>query len=631
LDNAAKLVATDLKTLQEKFARAADEGSDELEERITEITDRAVQIQAKVGEAHLVELEETIKSELKGLKGVLLSIIKKSSDVDESENDLTAAVRAAGASIKGKAQAVRAWRKNFDTETNSLVSKAAEDTFQIIDHIRDLGLQEIGMRWAWTDGITHKHWTKYHAMKDKFDEWRRDVEEMATAHPGLAKARETSEDIEARAMAEAEDAVKELGRLKQTAQWKLHAGDTSEDWDTKRVPAAAAAAGQKIRDKLSQASEAVMGTSQGTIESITSVASSSVAAAMSSVSSIASDKSANIMQPSKHGEILETPSAKVAEMVSAAMSSASSVAAEASSSIIGTPQGTAESVMSVVQASVSSIASAGSASILGTTQGTIESVTSKLSGQASSVSEKVSSVIHSSEPDVVEKGSMSVSSIASAVTGSMPIGEAILGMADSVKSFARAEASAVLEDLSSASSSLGSGMSSASSVVSETASSVSSVGSSTISSVSSAASKRVMGGVMAQYVEATKIIYEDVLDEDDDASYSEQIQSMASQAGDTFSDITKAVSEALMRSSSTQGSVESVTSLAAKQYSSALSAASVAYYGTQQGTGESIVSAAQSGYSAAVSAYVSPPFSILTVTNNEIVQAPRYMAHLPLS
>jgi hypothetical protein len=107
---------------------------------------------------------------------------------------------------------------------------------------------------------------------------------------------------------------------------------------------------------------------------------------------------------------------------------------------------------------------------------------------------------------------------------------------------------------------------------------------------------------MAQFVAAKQIIYEDVLEEDDDSSFSERIQSMASEAGDKFSDITKAVSEALLRPTVTQGAVESITSLAAEQYSSALSAASVAYYGTQQGTGESIASIASSRYADAVAA-----------------------------
>lgn len=77
---------------------------------------------------------------------------------------------------------------------------------------------------------------------------------------------------------------------------------------------------------------------------------------------------------------------------------------------------------------------------------------------------------------------------------------------------------------------------------------------------------------------------------------------MASEVGDKFSDITRAVSEAMLKPSSTQGSVESVTSLAAEQYSKALSAASVAMYGSTLGTGEIVASMASSKYLEAVAA-----------------------------
>ena len=38
-------------------------------------------------------------------------------------------------------------------------------TLEVLDGIRDLGLQEIGMRWAWMEGVTYKHWAKYHDLK----------------------------------------------------------------------------------------------------------------------------------------------------------------------------------------------------------------------------------------------------------------------------------------------------------------------------------------------------------------------------------------------------------------------------------------------------------------------------------
>lgn len=589
-EKAQEIVAKDLKTWQEKFAKAADEGSDELEERVTEITDRLTQNQAqKVGGALNVQLEETVKSSLSTLKKNIISIVESSKTKEEKEDDLATAVRKAGVAIKDKAQAVRTWKQNHDREADSLIGAAAQDTFQIIDGIRDLGLQEIGMRWAWTDGITHKDWTKYHQLKGKFDEWRDDVEKVVTEHPGLGKARAAAEAVENKAMDTAEEAAKELARIKETGRWKISTDDSSDDWTTKVMPAVVANAGQNILSKASEASEAVAGTSQGTLESITSMASASAVDAASSVQSIASDisDSASSVASSISSSVIGTSQGSVESVISVGSASASSMADQASSSIVGTQQGSVESVTSVAKASISSIVDQASSSVIGTSQGTIESIASVASDSASSLSAKASSSIAGSEPGVVEKMSSSVSSAASDVSKS----------ASSLSDAASSSLSSVSSQVSSASSSL-------SEYVSKSASEASSSASSVASSASSTASKKVWGGAYAQHVDAREIIFEDVVEDspEDDDSYSEKIQNMASAAGDRFSDITNAVSEALLKPTSTAGNVETVTVLAAEKYSSALSAASVALYGTEQGTGESIASVVTSRYADAVSA-----------------------------
>jgi hypothetical protein len=105
---------------------------------------------------------------------------------------------------------------------------------------------------------------------------------------------------------------------------------------------------------------------------------------------------------------------------------------------------------------------------------------------------------------------------------------------------------------------------------------------------------------MAQHVEARHIIFDDFVDDSDDDTFSEKLQSLASQAGDRYSEITKAVSEALLKP--TNSEEFPMTKLAAEKYSSALSAASVALYGTEQGTGQSVSSVISSRYADAVAA-----------------------------
>ncbi|KAF8861357.1 hypothetical protein BDZ45DRAFT_800082 [Acephala macrosclerotiorum] len=595
-ENAQKVVAQDLRTWQEKFAKAADEGSDDLDERISEITDRLIQNQAeKVGKAHIIELEETIKSSLTSLKSNIMSIVKDSTDSEESENALNTAVRKAGVAIKEKAQSVRSWRQNYDLETNSLVSKAAMDTLEILDHIRDLGLQEIGMRWAWIDGVTHKDWAKYHQLKTKFDEWRYDVEIVATGHPGLENARAASEEIESQAMSIAEDAATELGRLKETGRWKISAKDASDDFSTRIMPPPAAVAGQKVMDKVSELSEAVAPSSQGTIESVASVASSSMAEGISAASSLAASQ----------------------------LDNAQRLASTASASVVGTPQGSVESMVSAGSASVSSVIDQASSSVISTSQGTMESVASVASASASSLSSKASSSVRGTESGVVEKAPESVRSAASVISESASsLSDAASSSISSGSNEASDIASTAWKSFSSATSSIGSSLASS---ASDASSSVSSAA----SSASNTASTKVWGGAMAQHVEARQIIFEDVINDSDDEKFSEKLQSMASEAGDRYSDITKAVSEALLGTTSTEDFP--MTKLAAEKYSSALSAASVALYGTEQGTGESVSSVVSSRYNDAVAAASSIIYGTPTPSYQAILQSASSVAQSKLS
>ncbi|KFY29399.1 hypothetical protein V493_02387 [Pseudogymnoascus sp. VKM F-4281 (FW-2241)] len=546
--NAQRVVGEDLKKWQEKFAKAADQGSDELEERITEITDRAIKKQAQgVGEAYLVQLEETVKSQIESFKTAIMAIVR----LDGDEEQLNAATRKAGLAIRDKAQAVRHWRHSFDQETNELVSKASEDTFQIIDHIRDLGLQEIGMRWAWTDGITHKDWAKYHALKNKFDEWRHDVEEVVTGHPGLEAARAASEDIESRAMAIAEDSAAELSRLKETGRWKLAMGDSSDDFSTHVLPPAAAAAAQKVAEKVHDASEAIVGTTETSSEdSPLEAASSTLADAGSSIAASASSVAEND----------KSYASEVSENVASAASSVSD-------SVAGSSQGSAESFVSAAQASVESVGSAAqvsaaslaeraSSAVVGTSQGTVEKASSIVGESASSLLDKASSAVVGTSQGTVEKATSIASESAS-----------------SLLEKASSSAEEVLETVSSA-------VSSATSVVKNSASSVS----------------------------------------DEADVYSDKVQSLAGEAGDRLADVTEAMSEALLKQT-TQGNVESATSVVAEQYSSVLAAASSAVHGEEKGAADNMASAVSEKYADASSAASSAVYGTPAPVESVIAQA----------
>lgn len=490
-------IVSDLRTWQEKFAKAADKGSEDLEERVKEIADEQIETQAQgVGQAKITELEEASASALKGVKDAIIKRVKalpetpSDADLEAAEEEVYKEVSAETYKVKSKAKAVRDWKVNYDAETHNLIKAASDSTLDVIDNIRDLGLQEIGMRWAWMDGVTYKDWQKYHELRRTFDEWHDEIQMRALQHSSFAKAKQAGEDIQDKAMEASLATAKEILRLKSVAKWKIQAQDSSDDFTTKTIP-----------PRPLKAAGDVVG--------------------------------------------------KAADAASAAVEGA---------------------------------------------QDYIESVSSKASEKADQASSSISSAIAGKDTSVAEK----VESVASAAKFKQPESKDTEGSVASSATSIIADASASAESVVSAVS----GVVESPKIVSDAASSVESAVSAASEAVQSP--KKVWGGVAASFVEAREPILDGDIYGDDVASaaqsYSEKLQSLISVAGDKASDITRAINDAVTPATSTQGSVESVTSVAQEHYEKAFSAASSILYGTKQGAVESASSVAVERYAQAVTA-----------------------------
>lgn len=263
---ARETVAEDLKAWQEKYAKAADEGAAEIDDRIEEIAKRMIERQAStMGKSLVKQLNETVDTELAtlkaGIQGIVSEVKSDSQSPEAAQEKVTAAVRKAGLEIKERSQDIRNWRANYENEIEISVTKFAEDHFKILDSIRDLALQKIGMKWAWMDGVTYKDWAKYHLLKERFDEWQAELKNMITSHPGLESAQNEGLAVESQAMELAQSAAKELASLKQVAGWKITALDDSDEFDPETTRLAAEEA-----EKAAAAREAEAGAESATEE-----------------------------------------------------------------------------------------------------------------------------------------------------------------------------------------------------------------------------------------------------------------------------------------------------------------------------------------------------------------------------
>lgn len=379
----------DLNSWKVKFTRAADRGAEDLKQRVIDITETqsAAQIDG-TGRALQTQLEETARSSLAKLHKQINAIVDKLPDEVYEEDEKPAVeeahakIRTAGKHVKDAAQHLRSWKQMFVAETETLVKDATDSTLDVIDHIRDLGLQEIGMRWAGHDDTSYKDWSEYHSLKKTFDKWHGKIEDAAYSHKALKTVRQSAEDVESEGMALAEEAAKELVRLKDVALWKIRARDTSDDFDTRTIPAALIKAKEAVQEAATEASEAVFGTTQEPIESASSLAAETGAAITSSIASAAS-------------KARSVASEAVVDPVASVAGAASSGASESLESIAGG----ASSASSYVASASGSVASSAS-SLVDQINDEVAGASGMVAGKANDASSSISSAVNEAASSV---------------------------------------------------------------------------------------------------------------------------------------------------------------------------------------------------------------------------------------
>ncbi|KAL4879026.1 hypothetical protein BJY04DRAFT_105052 [Aspergillus karnatakaensis] len=236
-------IASDLITWKERFAAASEKGVESLEGRVVEIVDTFLSTGAQSnGEALVAALESAVADQTSAIKSRIGQLTESLpfEEFPEGEEaaieELLKEIRNSAVSIRDRAHGLREWHASFEQELVQKVSVAVNATLAVLDNVRTLGLQEVGTRWAWMDGVTYNDWEDYYALKAEFEDWKAKFREIGLQHARIEAAKESADDILSRGMDVAESAAKELARLKEVGRWKIAAREVSEDFDTRSEP-----------------------------------------------------------------------------------------------------------------------------------------------------------------------------------------------------------------------------------------------------------------------------------------------------------------------------------------------------------------------------------------------------------
>lgn len=190
----------------------------------------------------LAALETAIENELSVVKQRINTLAESLRfedtplDEEHAQNELLNDIRRAAGSISERVHNLREWYIAFNDELDRQVSGAIDSTLGILDNIRDLGLQEIGIRWAWMDGVTYTDWENYHSLKVRLEGRREEIRDVGMQHSMVEVAKTLASQILSYGMDAAESSAKELARLNDVGKWKIAAREASDNFDTRSDP-----------------------------------------------------------------------------------------------------------------------------------------------------------------------------------------------------------------------------------------------------------------------------------------------------------------------------------------------------------------------------------------------------------
>lgn len=353
---AKDMIKNDLLSWSAKFKSSSAKTVADLRSQIDEISGKAHTDKQDSVETELASLQKLVDEGLANLRAEaikLASQLKPESAREEKDaavDKLLAAARLLGARIRDTAQSLRKDAENHIAKLYVDVSKAADQHLDVLDSVNDLGMQELGMKWAWMDYVGYKDWAKYHDLKKEIKESRAIIIESAESNEKLLEVTQWVESAwEGRATEIAKEAAEALKQVKEIGKKKIELADASGDSTDGHIPSIAEKAAQQVLDGAGGLKNAIVGEEKQTDD----IEEKAVNAADE-----AKVKLDGILSPS------HTPASK--SLVFAASSAVQSVISQASRKVCGTEPNAAEraeTALSEAIESASSVASVAAQSV----------------------------------------------------------------------------------------------------------------------------------------------------------------------------------------------------------------------------------------------------------------------------
>lgn len=238
---AREKISTDLKAWKERTTSLASKGLEHVRTQVRQVVEDIAHQEKPSGEDMLARLESVASEQLYTLTQDLYSIIQAipeeytQEDEDKAQDAFLQRLRESSHAIRGMAHSLRLWFNKYQETLTDAVTKTINITLDVLENARELGLQEIGMRWTAIDGVTYTDWASYYELKSDLGEWKDDIRQAGLQHDSFVLAKDAGENIVARGMDIALDAARQLAEIRSIGKLKIEAGDTTRQLNVDHI------------------------------------------------------------------------------------------------------------------------------------------------------------------------------------------------------------------------------------------------------------------------------------------------------------------------------------------------------------------------------------------------------------
>ncbi|KAK6348422.1 hypothetical protein TWF718_006218 [Orbilia javanica] len=221
IESARPLVEADLESWGSKFEEAGTKASADVVSQLDELCGKVMKEHGTLSTEIMTDLEARIEKEYRDFEQGLGTLLDSPAETKYVMIGYDGLVGRTVQNLKEKQAQIKGRTQELLMDTYQTTAKIVDAALAEMDSAHDIGMQELGMKWAWMDGVTYKDWAKYHDLKKAFGSLKTKVIRSGQGHKGLREVTDYAKSIDDAAAEVLKVARVEVAKLEKVGRQRV--------------------------------------------------------------------------------------------------------------------------------------------------------------------------------------------------------------------------------------------------------------------------------------------------------------------------------------------------------------------------------------------------------------------------